>query len=178
MGSNDQLTVTALRGDGPQRWGPLRGRGYTINLLKWLEGLRTRGGFDFNVALRDFAMRTTRAGVCIVISDLMAHEGYQDGLRALQGRGHEVTVIHTLSPDEVNPEITGDLKLVDIETGIPQEVTIDEAMKELYTQRLQAWQAEINTYCARRGMHYVAVDTGTPWEQLILSELRQARVVH
>ncbi len=67
-------------------------------------------------------------------------------MRALQGRGHEVTVIQVLSPDEVNPEITGDLKLIDIETGIPQDVTVDEGMRDLYISRLQAWQAEISAY--------------------------------
>jgi hypothetical protein len=77
----------------------------------------------------------------------------------------------------VNPQLTGDLKLIDVETGVPQDVTVDETMRELYIARLQAWQAQIDGYCTRRGMHYIAANTSTPWEQLILSELRQARVV-
>ena len=177
LGSGDRVTVSALRGDGIQQWGPLRGRGHTLTLLTWLENAYTRGGVNLNEALRDYALRTARAGVCIVISDLMSPEGYEDGLRALQGRGHEVTMIQVLSPDEVDPEITGDLKLVDVETGIPQDVTIDTTMKDLYMQRLQAWQAEISTYCTRRGIHFLTIETSTPWEQLILSERRQARVV-
>lgn len=177
LGSGDRVTVSTLRGDGIQQWGPLRGRGHTLTLLTWLENAYTRGEVNLNDALRTYALRTARAGVCIVIGDLMSPEGYEDGLRALQGRGHEVTVIQVLSPDEVDPEITGDLKLVDVETGIPQDVTIDATMKDLYMRRLQAWQAEISTYCTRRGIHFLAVDTGTAWEQLILSELRQARVV-
>jgi uncharacterized protein (DUF58 family) len=178
LGGGDQLTVTVLRGDGVLRWGPLRGRGHAMSLLLWLEKAYTRGQVNLNAALRDYALRTARAGVCMVLSDLLSAEGYEDGLRALQGRGHEVTAIQVLSPDEVNPEIVGDLKLIDIETGIPQEVTVDEGMRTLYIQRLQAWQAEISAYCTRRGIHYVATDTSTAWEQLILSELRQARVVH
>ncbi len=98
-----------------------------------------------------------RAGVCIVISDLMSPEGCEDGLRALQGRGHEVTVLQVLAPDEVDPVIAGDLKLIDVETGMAQEVTVDEAMKRLYVQRLQTWQAEIGAMCVRRGIHFV------PW---------------
>lgn len=177
LGSGDHVTVDVVRGDGTQRWGPLRGRGHTLNLLTWLEKSYTRGGFEFNDALREVAVRTPRAGVCIVITDFMSPGGYEDGLRALQGRGHEVTAIHMLSPDEADPEITGDLKLIDVETGIAQEVTVDESMKALYIQRLHAWQADINAYCTRRGIHYVTVETSLPWEQLILSELRSARVV-
>ncbi len=177
LGTGDQLTVAALRGDAIVRWGPLRGRGHTLNLLHWLEDQYTRGQIEFNEALRLFANRTPRPGVVIVISDLMSPEGVEDGLRALQGRGHEVTVIQVLSPDEVSPELTGDLKLIDVETGIPQEVTIDATMRDLYLQRLQAWQGEIGAYCVRRGIHYLPIATSLPWEQVILAELRRANVV-
>jgi uncharacterized protein (DUF58 family) len=177
LGGGDRVTVTALRGGGQQRWGPLRGRAHTLNLLVWLEKLYTRGQVNLNQALQDYARRTARAGVCVVLSDLLSPEGHEDGLRALQGRGYEVTLIQVLSPDEVDPEIVGDLKLVDVETGIPQDVTIDAAIKDLYIQRLQAWQGAISAYCVRRGIHFLAAETGTPWEHLILSELRRARVV-
>ncbi|RPJ02894.1 MAG: DUF58 domain-containing protein [Chloroflexi bacterium] len=177
LGGGDQVTVSVMRGDGVQRWGPLRGRGHTLNLLLWLEKAYTRGHVSLNQSLGDYARRTSRAGVCVVITDLLSPEGYEDGLRALQGRGHELTLIQALSPDEMNPDITGDLKLIDIETGIPQDVTVDEGMRALYVERLQAWQAEIGATCTRRGIHYIAAETSIPWEQLILSELRQSRVV-
>lgn len=177
LSGGDRVTITALRGDGVQRWGPLRGRGHTLNLLVWLEKIYTRGQVNLNQALEDYAKRTVRAGVCIVVTDMLAPDGFEDGLRALQGRGHEVTAIQVLAPDEVDPELTGDLKLIDVETGIPQDVTVDETMKRLYIERLQAWQSDISAYCTRRGIHYIATQTNMPWEQLILSELRQARVV-
>jgi uncharacterized protein (DUF58 family) len=177
LGTGDQVTVWIMRSDGAQRWGPLRGRGQVMNLFGWLEKAYTRGPVDFNAALRDYSARMSRAGVCIVLSDMMSPGGYEDGLRALQGRGNEVTAIQVLSPDEVDPQIVGDLKLIDVETGIPQDVTVDEAMRGLYIERLQAWQAEISDYCTKRGIHFASIETSTPWEQLILSELRRVRVV-
>jgi uncharacterized protein (DUF58 family) len=176
LGTGDRVAVTVLRQESPQRWGPQRGRGHTLNLLAWLEKAYTRGSVDLNAALRDYALRTTRPGLCVLLTDLMSPEGYEEGLRALQGRGYEVAVIQVLSPDEANPEIVGDLKLIDVETGIPQEVTVDAEMRALYIQRFQAWQAEIGAYCTRRGIHFVPVETSTPWEQLILSELRRVSV--
>jgi uncharacterized protein (DUF58 family) len=177
LGTGDRVTASIAKQDGSLRWGPLRGRGNVLNLINWLEKAYTRGSVDLNAALRDYAVRTTRAGLCVVISDLMSPEGYEEGLRALQGRGNEVAVIQVLSPDEVNPDIVGDFKLIDVETGVPQEVTIDAEMRGLYQQRLQAWQAEIGAYCTRRGIHFITVETSTPWEQLILSELRRMSLV-
>ncbi len=62
LGGGDQVTITVLRGDGVQRWGPLRGRGHTLNLLLWLEKAYTRGQVNLNQALGDYARRTARAG--------------------------------------------------------------------------------------------------------------------
>ena len=113
----------------------------------------------------------------MLITDLMSPNGYQDGLAALQGRGFEIGLIHVLSHDEVEPELSGDLHLVDVETGIGQDVTVDLAMRDLYIRRLMDWRDEISNFCTRRGIHYATVETGTPWEELILFELRRLGVV-
>ena len=103
---------------------------------------------------------------------MLSPNGYQDGLHALQARGYEVGVIHLLSPDEVEPPVTGDLKLVDVETGSDAEITLDPTTLDLYRERLQSWQAEIAEYCSRRAIHYIPVTTDMPWEKLIMQTLR------
>ncbi len=178
LGGGDRLTITALRSNGNVTWGPHRGRGRTLELLNFLTNLETSGTTDLNAALRDYAARSTRPGLCLLVSDLMSPGGYQDGLATLQGRGYEIGLIHLLAPDEVNPPLAGDLRLIDAETGQGQDVTVDAAMRDLYTRRLLGWREEIGNYCARRGIHYATVETGTPWEDLILFELRRLGVVH
>lgn len=178
LGSGDRLTVTALGGArNTYVWGPLRGKGHSLNLLNFIGELKANQVVDFNAAMKSYAMQGSRPGLCMVISDLMSIQGYQDGLSALQSRGHEVALIHILSPDEVNPPLTGDLQLIDIETGLPQDVSIDNAMRDQYVNRLLAWRDEIGSFCTRRGIHYVTVETGTAWEELILFELRRLGVV-
>ena len=176
LGSGDRLTVNALRGGSSigATWGPYRGRGRTLDLIRFLSGVQASGSTDLNAALRDYAVRTSRAGLCLIVSDLLSPGGYQDGLAALQGRGHEIALIH----DEVNPPMAGDLRLVDSETGVAQDVTVDGALRDQYVRRLLAWREEISTYAARRGIHYATVETSTPWEALILYELRRMGLVH
>ena len=174
--SGDLVHVTALRNDRNHRWGPHRGRAYAMNMLLSLEKVYTRGDTNLDVALKDYAMRAGRPGLCIIISDMMS-PAYKDGLSALQSRGFEVAVIQALSPDEINPEISGDLRLIDVETGIPQEVTVDAEMQKLYQDRLLAWQEEIGDFCLRRGIHFVTAETSMPWEELILFQLRRINVV-
>ncbi len=176
LGSGDQLTVTAL-GDQNLIWGPYRGRGHTLSLLDFVGKLKTGGITDLSGALKNYAVRGARPGLCFLISDLMSPSGFEDGVAALQGRGFEIGLIHVLSKDEIQPQLAGDLQLIDVETGAPQDVSVDAAMYDLYVRRLISWRDEIGAYCLRRGIHYATVETTTPWEEMILFELRRLGVV-
>jgi uncharacterized protein (DUF58 family) len=178
--SGDRLTVTNLNSPSAIRnsqFGPVRGRGHTLRLFEWLEGQGAEGTTDLNASLRAYAISGGRAGLVVLISDLFSPVGYVDGVTALAARGHEVAVIHTLSPDEVEPPLGGDLRLLDVETGDPQEVTIDGGMRALYRRRLDAWRDEIQATCRARDVHYVPVETDTPFDRVVLYGLRKAGIV-
>src|SRR5574341_186183 len=178
LATGDRVAVSLLAGDRARdRWGPVRGRGQTLRLLAWLEMQGAEGTTDLNAALRDYALRGGRPGLAMLVSDMLSPGGWQDGLTALQGRGYEVAILHLLSPDEIAPQMVGDIRLIDSETGQPQDVTVDGAMRDLYSRRLRQWRDEMASYCASRDVHYVAVETGTAWENVILYALRRAGVV-
>jgi uncharacterized protein (DUF58 family) len=175
LGENDRLQVTTI-GAG-KTFGPSRGRTYTVQMLRFLHGLDSGGNTDLNQILSDYAARASRPGLLFIISDFFSETGYISGLNQLVGRGYEIVAIHLLSPDEVDPALGGDLRLVDSETGSPQEVSLDAGLISLYRQRLDAWRGEIRSECMKRGATYVAVTTDEPWERVILQELRRAGVV-
>ncbi len=178
LSTGDFVSVGLLSGGRmAQRWGPSRTRGQTLRLLSWMESLGTGGTTDLNAALRDYGLRGGRPGLALLISDMLSPAGYADGLNALQGRGYEVGIIHILAPDEIDPALAGDLRLIDTETGSPQDVTVDGGMRDLYGRRLREWRDQMAAYCLGRDVHYIAVETGTPWENVILYALRRAGVV-
>lgn len=178
LANGDNVAVTALYGAGLNvTWGAHRGRGRSLALLEYIAALKPAGNLDLVAALRDYAMRFSRPGLCLFISDLLAPNGWQDGITALQGIGHEVAIIHLLSPEEIDPPLVGDLQLVDVESGATADVTIDAPMRQMYVQRLLAWRDEITAHCRKRGIHYATVETGSPWETLIMSELRRLGVL-
>lgn len=174
--TNDRLAITALGGDAA-RFGPVRGRAYGGRLLQFMSSIRAGGLVDLNAALKDYALTALRPGLCLIVSDLFAPSGILDGLNALVGKGFEVAVLHVLSPEEVEPPLTGDLRLVDSETGAFQEVTIDASMRELYMRRLDAWREELGAVCRKRGAHFVPVVTNYAWEKVILYDLRRLGLV-
>jgi uncharacterized protein (DUF58 family) len=178
LSGGDRVAVGILRDDGlAELWGPSRGRGLTFRLLDWLEAVVPGGTTALNHALRDYALRGGRPGLALIITDLLSPDGYQEGLGALQGRGYEVTLLHLMTPDELESPLTGDLRLIDAETGDGQDVTLDGAMQDLYRRRLLAWRDEIAAHCMNRDVHYLFVRTDTSWENVVLYDLRRASVV-
>jgi uncharacterized protein (DUF58 family) len=175
--SGDRLTIRAMSDRATTQWGPARSRARLLDMLNTVENFQAAGEVDLNADLRDYALRGGRPGLCLIITDMFSPTGYEDGLTALLGRGHEVGVIHILSPDEVDPPLTGDLRLVDVETTGGQDVTIDAGMRDLYQRRLVAWRDHIGAYCRSRGVHYVTLETNVPWEEVILYQLRRLGVV-
>jgi len=186
LAAGDRLMVTVLpslggAGSGRERngrqYGPARGRGHTLRLLGFLEDLQTGGMTELDSALRAYALGARRPGLAFILSDLFSPSGYRDGLAQLQGRGYEVSLLHLLAPDEIDPPLAGDLRLIDSETGDPQDVTLDGGLRTLYRKRVAAWQDEIETYCLKRGTHYVPVTTDTAWDELVLYHLRRRGLI-
>ncbi len=178
LAAGDSLSVGFLQnGRVAAEFGPTRGQAGLARLFGFLEGLEPGGVTDLNAALRHYSVTPRRAGLLILLSDLLAAEGYESGLRTLLGRGHEAALLHILAPDELDPPLAGDLQLVDSETGSSQEVSIDGGLRSLYRERAQAWIQSIQTDSRKHGRRYLDLVTNHPWEQAILREMRKAGVV-
>ena len=118
-----------------------------------------------------------RAGLAFLITDLFSPSGYESGIMALQSKGYEVGIIHLLAPEEVEPPLAGDLRLIDIETGDPQDVSVDNSLRDIYKRRVQGWRDEIESYCLKRGVHYIPVTTNTKWDEIVLHNMRRMGIV-
>jgi len=178
LGAGDYLTVTLLHAaQAPAQYGPARGQQHLMRLLAFLEPQTCDGTTDLNQMLRDYTLAARRPGLTFLISDLFSPAGFETGLNQLQSRGYELTLVHLLAPDELEPPLAGDLRLIDIETDFGQDVSLDAGLRELYRRRLQAWQNEIQLLCGKRGIRYLPVSTAYPWDELVLLDFRKAGIV-
>lgn len=178
LASGDALSVCFLQdGRVAAEYGPTRGQAGLARLFAFLEGLQAGGSTDLTAALRQVAIKPRRPGLVILISDLLAPDGYESGLYPLLGRGHEAALIHLLAPDELDPPLSGDLQLVDLETGQEQDVSIDAGLRRAYRERVQAWIHSIRAGSRKRGIRYLDLDTGRPWDQALLLDMRREHIV-
>jgi uncharacterized protein (DUF58 family) len=155
----------------------LRGRRMMPQVVRFLEELPLDGKSNFAVAAKQFAMRQRQKGVVLILSDFMDKHGYENGLRYMLGREMDIYAIQVLSPQEVEPDLAGDLKLVDAEDDDVAEITVSKPLLDKYKANLQAYCESIRNHCAQRGVGYYYAMTKQPFENLIMHYLRQRGLV-
>jgi uncharacterized protein (DUF58 family) len=180
----DRVTVSATGSLGTNGMGaapagyfpPRRGKQQALALFGFLQALAAAGPTGLGPRLRAYAASALRPGPLALFSDLL-DDGWRDGLRALAGRGFDITVLHILAPDEVEPPLSGDFRLLDSESGAALEVTADEDLLQRYRDHLAAWQDELRQFCSARGMHYIPLQTSLSFDELLFTVLKQRGVV-
>jgi uncharacterized protein (DUF58 family) len=171
LASGDKVTVHTSTG---QQFGPKRGIATFAELVAFNERAKKtapNAKLTLNSWLKTYAVRA-KPGLCILLSDLFDEAGFADGLNALGARRLDVSVLHVLSAEELDPQLTGDIRLKDIETDGEQDLSMDDIVLGQYRQRLKTWSAEIEAQTRKRGGRYHLVDTSTPLEQTVLRDLR------
>ena len=152
------------------------GRHAAHALLDHLDSLEADGDTRFAHAVGDLLARPGPAGLTIVLSDLLTPE-WADGLTRLPARGGDVTVVHVLERAELHPDLTGDLDLVDAETGEVVSVSLAPEQLKAYEQAAAAWIDDVAGRARHGGAAYVQVLADEPIETLLLGTWREAGVL-
>jgi uncharacterized protein (DUF58 family) len=177
LASYDRVSVAVLTGRVARRLPPIRGTGRIMRLLADLSAVEARtGATDLAAACRHYAPQVTQRGPMVLVSDLF-DPAADRAIAELAGTRCELTVLHVLGEDELDPPLEGDLRLVDRETGTAVDITADLGTLDDYRARLAAWQEELAGICQRRGAAYVPVSSALPLADLVFAELRRRRVV-
>ncbi len=155
----------------------VRGRSQMWRVISYLENLAASGESDLKAAAREFAIRHAGKGVVVVISDFLDKHGYEDALRYLLARNMDIYVIHLLSQEEVEPELVGDLRLVDVEDDDVAEITMSAPLLKKYKDNLNAFVGGLKEWCTRRGITYIFTTNQYPFDKLILNYLRERGLV-
>ena len=174
--SHERVGVGILRERAVEGWPPARGRNQVGALLDFLSDVDAGGPTRLNEALGEYAMRAREPGLAVVVSDLLDPQGFEAGVRTLLERRFDVHVIHVLDPGELNPDLGGDLRLHDAETGETRDVTVDGEALRGYRERLARFLERVEVFCRSHEVGYHRVSTETPVEEFVVAQLR-GRVV-
>ena len=177
LGGADRVAVGALTDELALYAPPRRGRRSAAGVFATLEAIHPGGGSDPERALARWP-RQQGGGVALLFTDFLYPDGdIERPLRRLLSRGLELHVLHVMAPAEVRPPLSGDVDLIDSETGERVALTVTPAMLDRYTARVLAWADEIDATCRRLGASYSRLSTNVPVQDLVLYDLRRSGVI-
>jgi uncharacterized protein (DUF58 family) len=174
---SDRVCIETL-GQLPRQRGPtLRGRRSVWRMLEQLEAIEPGETTSLAEGVKRFCLRNRGQGVVVLISDLMDKHGYESALRYLVAQRVDVYVIQVLSQEEIDPDLKGDLKLVDCEDDDIAEITVSAPLLARYKRTLEQFTSGAQDYCNRRGMNYLLATNQLPVKELMTTYLRRRGLV-
>jgi len=175
--NNNRVTISFIADGVTAQLANMRGRNYLNNMAECLLTTDCDGPSNFDNACRQLAAGRIGSGVMIVLSDFLFKEGYDSGLRRLIGRQYDLYAIQVLCPQELSPDLSGELKLIDIEDADAAEITVSAALSKYYKRNLTSYCNELKDFCTRRGAVYVLANSADSVESLVLNYLRRIRLL-
>ncbi len=173
----------------------MRGKNNFSELLGFLEKIEYGGKTDIYTAIKQSELKGNR-GISVIISDFFSNNVQQDELskngsrqkhsmrrsenqkaldatyfeetlKFLQYKKQEVYVCHMLSPQETDPSLNGELRLLDAETGQYLDVTASASVFGVYKEVLSRFRQKLQNECYKRGMKYMFMNTKVPVEHIV-----------
>ena len=97
----------------------------------------------------------------VLISDLLGET--DDVLSSIYRlSGHELVVIQVLAPEETELRFGGDVKFVDLESGLPLITRVTEGERQEYMSRMAEHNDRIRAACSQVGADYFLMKTDRP----------------
>lgn len=173
LSAHDSVSVHTFpaRGTAPR----FAGRAAVPAFLAYVESLEATGTTPFAEASTHLLGQGGLPGLTVVLSDLLTPEWRS--LVKLRSSGSDVTIVHILCDEDLDPEFSGDLELVDTELGERMPVSVTDDVAGSYRERVKAWRAEVATAARGTGAGFLAVAADDDVEKLLLQSWREAGVL-
>lgn len=171
--NHDRVRIDAFASGLGSGLSGLRGRSQMWRIVQYLEQLSASGSSNLTAAAKSFALRHEGKGIVVVISDFLDKHGYEDALRYLLARNLDIYIIQVLAQEELEPELAGDLRLVDAEDDDIAEISVSPALMKRYKENLDRFVGGLKEWSTRRGIAAIFTSNQNPFDRLILEYLRQ-----
>lgn len=169
----DRVSVQAYTDKLGPRLAPTRGKNRALRMLRFLEEVQADGQTNTAQAMRSFVAREGRRGMAVILSDVYDPESFRQGVNSLRYAKFEPVLLHVYDPQEARPQLHGDLRLVDAESGETRDVTVTEALLRRFEQAHAAHMEAVSEFCREKQVPYFAMPTDRPFDEAVLQVLRR-----
>lgn len=141
----------------------------------FLRGLTAGGKTDYLAMVRQFLSTYPQRGLVMVISDFLEDGDCLRPLQYLSDFGHELLLLQLWGEEDRSPSDSGELELIDAESGEHVKIALDEEARQSYTTAFDAYSAQVRTLALRNGGRYAGISTNMPVEEAVFGPVMVAQ---
>jgi uncharacterized protein (DUF58 family) len=173
----DRVTIVTTTDRILDRMPPTRGKQRIFKVFQFLREARADGTTDLGTAMKTFVAQHKRRGLAILLSDLYDPAGFENGINTLRFNKFEPYVLHLVDPTDAVPDLRGDVRVYDCETGDEREVTVTNRVLERFKETYQEYLNEVQLFCTTKQVPYVQADINVAFDEMVLRVLRRGGMV-
>lgn len=177
----DRVSISALS-DGRVKTLPyVRGKARIHRVLDFLAhedhaSMGLAGTTDLATAAQSFVAQTKRRGLVILLSDFYS-EGIDSAIDRLRHARFELVVLHLWDAEEAQKLGTGDLELVDRETGERRHITMTPGTQARFVEAQAKLRARVGAACLRKQVLHIELPLSRTWDDAVLRVLARGGLV-
>ncbi len=175
----DRVYVIPFKDSLPRTAGgrlQIRGKGKVFRLLHFLEDLKAEGATNIAACMKTFSSSKAKRGLAVLLSDLYDANGAAiAALNTLRYQKFDVFVVHCVSPQETDPALLGDLRLVDPESERFRDLTLTKGLLQKYRDAFRDYCAEIERFCRSKAVGYIRCRTDCAFQDVVIQMLRREK---
>ena len=174
LANHDRVKLHWLQDSQPLQASPFyQGRHRIKECATFLSTVIPDGPLDLARCVARHLAHLHRPGKAVLISDfLMPLSSFQRGLNLLRSVNLDISVIQVLSTEESNPPFpTGNMTVVEAETGAELRLDWNRNVLREYRQRLENHSRQLRGFCHQAGIDFSLYSTDLEVREFILRTL-------
>ena len=138
----DRIAIVTATDEISGRMQSTRVKARIFRIFRFLRAVKAEGHTDLGEAMKTFVAQHKRKGLAVLITDLYDPAGLEKGINVLRYNKFEPFVLHVVDPSEARPDLKGDVRVYDCETGEEREVTVTAKVLERFGQAYEEYLEE------------------------------------
>jgi uncharacterized protein (DUF58 family) len=146
-------------------------------IAEFLQSIKSEGVTDFLGVVRQFLNENPQRGLVIIVSDFLDDSGCEKAIQYLADYGNELMLVQLWSDEDRTPPWSGEVDLVDAESGSHLRIQVDADARRRYTEAFDAFTAGIKELAMRNDGKYAGIPTSMALEDAIFGTMIRTRSV-
>lgn len=137
---------------------PQSGYGKVMLFADRLAHVEPGGQTDIGASIKRFNSFGMRRGLLVVVSDFFDPAGCEAVIAALKQVRHKLLLVQLHRLSDAEPDIRGDMRVIDCETREAEDISITPALIKRYRQYYEQFQSNLADFARKRNAGLLRID--------------------